>query len=491
MPSKLWRLSTLAALLVAAAAHADKQAPPPPAPPRPFALPQHQDVALDNGARITTVPYGAVPKATIELFIRGGASEDSAQQVWLSELMGTSLGEGTRSRPAAQLAQAAAAMGGDLDVTVEPDQITIAIEVLSEFAPRAIALVADVVRNPTFPPADVARVKSDLVRRLAIARTQPQQLAREQFAGALYPDHPFGRVLPTEAMLQGYTVDQVRDCYAARIGAARSHLYVAGRFDDAAVVKAARDALADWQRGPEPQPVKPAPAAQPAVRVVDRPGAVQSTLIIGLTVPTPKSDDYVPLLVTDALLGGSFGSRITSNIREQKGYTYSPFSAVRALEANASWSEQADVTTNVTGASLTEIVKEISRLRAEAPSADELRGIQSYLAGVFVLRNSTRQGIIRQLAFLETHQLTDDYLRNFAQRVWAIKPADVQRVATTYLDPKKMTIAVVGDRKQIDAQLTPWTEDGEPGTAKPGTAKPGTAKPGTAKPKTAPAPKTR
>ncbi|TMQ06185.1 MAG: insulinase family protein [Deltaproteobacteria bacterium] len=153
MPSKLWRLSTLAALLVAAAAHADKQAPPPPAPPRPFALPQHQDVALDNGARITTVPYGAVPKATIELFIRGGASEDSAQQVWLSELMGTSLGEGTRSRPAAQLAQAAAAMGGDLDVTVEPDQITIAIEVLSEFAPRAIALVADVVRNPTFPPA--------------------------------------------------------------------------------------------------------------------------------------------------------------------------------------------------------------------------------------------------------------------------------------------------------------------------------------------------
>jgi predicted Zn-dependent peptidase len=278
-------------------------------------------------------------------------------------------------------------------------------------------------------------------------------------------------------MLQGYTVEQVRDYYAAHVGASRSHLYVAGRFDDAAVQKAAREALSDWARGPEPQPVKVAPPAPAVVRVVDRPGAVQSTLIIGLAVATPRSEDYVPLLVTDALLGGAFGSRITSNIREQKGYTYSPFSAVRTPEANASWSEQADVTTNVTGASLTEIIKEISRLRSEPPPADELRGIQSYLAGIFVLRNSTRQGIIRQLNFLEKHQLSDDYLREFTQRVWAVKPADVQRIASTYLDPAKMTIVAVGDRKQIDAQLKPWTDAAKPGGAKPAADKPTPGKP--------------
>src|SRR5262249_43094918 len=150
-------------------------------------------------------------------------------------------------------------MGGDLQVNVEPDQTTIVLEVLSEFAPRAVALVADVARNPAFPPADVARLQTDLVRMLAIARTQPGQLARDQFGSALYPDHPYGPTLPTEAMLQGYTVDQVRAFYAAHVGAARSHLYVAGRFDDAAVQKAARDALADWARGPEHAPVKTAP----------------------------------------------------------------------------------------------------------------------------------------------------------------------------------------------------------------------------------------
>jgi zinc protease len=445
------------ALGLAAPARADQQTPPPPGPPRPFALPTHHDTALDNGARITTVAYGSVAKAAVELVIRGGNADETARETWLADLMGRSLGEGTRSRPAAQLAEEAAAMGGDLAINVEQDQTTIVLEVLSEFAPRAVALVADVARNPAFPPADVARVKADLVRTLAIARTDPQQLAREQFAGALYPDHPYGRTLPSEAMLQGYTVDQVRAFHAAHVGAARSHLYVAGRFDEAAVHKAARDALADWARGPEPVAVKVAPPAGPTVRVVDRPGAVQSTLIVGLSVVTPRSEDYVPLLVTDALLGGSFGSRITSNIREQKGYTYSPFSAVQSPEGNAAWAEQADVTTNVTGASLTEIFKEVARLRTEPPPADELRGIQSYLAGVFVLRNSTRGGIIRQLSFVEKHGLTDDYLRNFAQRVWAVTPADVQRIATTYLDPKKMTLAVVGDRKQIDSQLRPWT----------------------------------
>ncbi|HEX8106130.1 MAG TPA: pitrilysin family protein [Kofleriaceae bacterium] len=447
---------SIAAALAALPARADKQTPPPPAAPRPFPLPSHQDSAFDNGLKVTTVAYGSVAKAAVVLMIRGGNAEEDASQTWLANLMGRSLPEGTRSQTAAQLAEAAAAMGGDLEVGVEADQTTITLEVLSEFAPRAIALVAEVARNPAFPPADVARVQTDLVRQLAVLRTQPGQLAREQFSAALYPKHAYGRTMPTEALLKSYTVDQVRAFHAAHVGAARSHLYVAGRFDDAAVQKAARDALADWARGPEHAPVKVAPTVRAEVRVDDRPGAVQSTLIVGLRVVTPSSADYVPLLVTDALLGGSFGSRITSNIREQKGYTYSPFSAVQTPEGNAVWSEQADVTTNVTGASLTEIFKEVERLRAEPPTAEELRGIQSYLAGVFVLRNSTRQGIVRQLSFVEKHGLTEDYLRNFAHRVWAVTPADVRRIASTYLDPKKMTIVVVGDRTQIDEQVAPW-----------------------------------
>jgi predicted Zn-dependent peptidase len=240
----------VAATLLAAGAARAKEAPPPAAPPKPFTLPSHHDFELDNGAKVTLVPYGTVPKATITLMLRGGNAAESEQQVWLADMTARSLREGTKTKTAGQLAEAAAEMGGDLDASAQPEATVISIEVLSEFAPRAIALVADVARNPAFPADDVARVKADLLRQLAISRTQPGMLALEQFESALYPDHPFGRTFPTEAMLNGYTVDEVRDFYAKTIGAARAHLYVAGKFDSAAVEKAAREALGDWARGP-------------------------------------------------------------------------------------------------------------------------------------------------------------------------------------------------------------------------------------------------
>ena len=459
--------SLVASSAAVPSARADKQSPPPPAAPKTFVLPAHHDVTLDNGLKITTAAYGSVPKTAIVLVIRGGTSEETASETWLARLMTRSLAEGTRSQTAVQLAESAAAMGGSLQVNAGANAMTISLEVLAEFAPRAIALVADVARNPAFPPADVARVQTDLVRALAIARTEPSQLASEQFEGALYPNHPYGRSMPTEAQLKGYTVDQVRAFYAAHAGAARSHVYIAGQFDESSVQKAARGAFADWARGVEYKPIEPASPAPRAVRVLDRPKAVQSTMIVGLPVVAATSPDYVAMQVTDTLLGGFFGSRITSNIREQKGYTYSPFSSVDSLEGNSTWSEEADVTTKDTGASLTEIFKEVKRLRVEAPSGDELRSIQSYLAGVFVLRNSTRLGIITQLVFLERHGLTDDYLRDYTKRVWAVTPADIQRIASTYLDPSKMTIVVVGDRKQIDNQLKPWTANSRPGAPSP------------------------
>ena len=116
----------------------------------------------------------------------------------------------------------------------------------------------------------------------------------------------------------------------------------------------------------------------------------------------------------------------------------------------------ADVTTNVTGASIKEILFEIDRLRNEPPTADELRGIQNYLAGTFVLRNSSRAGIANQLAFLDLYGLSEDYLRNYVQSVYALTPADIQRMAKTYIDPAKLAIVVVGDRAKVAEQLKPY-----------------------------------
>jgi predicted Zn-dependent peptidase len=440
----------------AAALLAQKQAPPEPLPAKGFQVPAPKKLTLPNGLGVTLVPYGTVPKVTVRLSVRSGHIDETADQVWLSDLMGDYLTQGTATRTATQIAEAAARMGGSLDVSVGADRTEIGGDVLSEFAPEMVQLIADVVRNPKFPESELTRLKADRGRQLAIARTQPRPIATEKFVAVLYPNHPYGRLFPTPEKLQSYTLDQVRAFHAANFGAARSHLYVVGRFDEKALEAAIRSAFGDWKKGSDPVSNVPKPVSERAVYIIDRPKAVQSTVILGMPVPLPSSPDWIPLQVTNTLLGGFFSSRITANIREAKGYTYSPASTVSTRNHDAYWAEIADVTTAVTGPSLKEIFFEIDRLQKEAPPDKELQGIKNYMAGTFVLQNSSRPGILGQLAFVDLQGLPDDYLNRFVERVNAVTPADVQQQAQKALTDDKATIVIAGDRSVIEEQVKPY-----------------------------------
>ena len=446
----------VSSLLFAGTLAAQKQQPPAPGTPRPFTLPEVVGYSLPNGTEVRLVQYGNIPKVSVQLVVQTGNVDETAEQVWLADLVGDLMQQGTTTRSAQDIALAAARMGGSLDIGVGVNQVTIGGDVLSEFAGDMVGLVGDVATSPAFPAAELPRLKNDMLRQLSIARSQPQQLAVEKFRQVIYPEHGYGRVFPTEAAINGYTLEQARDFYNGNFGGARSTLYVVGRFDDAAVRQAAQNAFGSWRRGSDPSKVAVTPKSERAVYLIDRPGAVQSTILMGVPVITPADDDYLPLLVTNTLLGGYFSSRVTANIREAKGYTYSPFSQISSRLGSAYYAQQADVTTAVTGESLKEIFYEIDRLQKEPPSAPELQAVKNYLSGTFVLQNSSRGGIINQLAFLDLHGLSEDYLRTYVQRVNALTPADIQRMASEYVDTGNMTIVVVGDRATILDQITPY-----------------------------------
>jgi predicted Zn-dependent peptidase len=433
-----------------------KVAPPPGGTPKDFTLPTKRELTLPNGMRVTLVPFGAIPKATVSLAVRVGNVNEGPNEVWLADVTGDLMNEGTIARTAAEIAELTAGMGGSIGVSVGPDQTTIGGSVLAERAPEFVRLVADVVQHPRFPESELPRIVAARIRQVAIAKSQPQPLAQERFQQVIYGDHPYGRPYPTEEMLRDYTVEQIRAFHARNFGAARAHLYVAGIYDAAAVERAIRESFGGWAKGNPPVSNVPKPKTGRRLELIDRPGAVQSTLIVGLPVPDASNADYTALQVTDAILGGAFGSRITSNIREQKGYTYSPFSTITDHYGDAYWAEMADVTTNVTGASLKEIFYEIDRLRKEPPPRDELRGIQNNMAGIFTLRNASRGGLIGQLQFVDLHGLPDTYLTGYVKHVMAVTPADVQRIMRTYLRPENMAIVVVGDRKAIEDQVKPY-----------------------------------
>ena len=427
--------------------------PPRPGVPRDFMVPEPKRFTLANGLQVALVQWGTMPKVRVTLSMRTGNAFEQAEEVWLSDLTGDLLREGTTTRSAAQISEEAARMGGSLAVSVGGDSTTIGGDVLTEFGPQMVGLVADVAQHPVFPESELPRLKANMLRTLAVSLSQPQNLALQKFRAVLYGEHPYGRVFPTEAMVKGFTLDQVRGFYTQTYGAGRSRLYVVGRFDPGAVEASIRKSFGSWAKGADAAPPPPKPASTRAVHVIDRPGAPQSTVIMGVPTVDPANPDFIPLTVMDALLGGAFASRITRNIREDKGYTYSPSSEISVRYRDAYWAENADVTTSVTGPSIKEILAEIDRLQATPPAREELTGIQNYLAGTYVLQNSSRAGITNQLDYMDLHGLPPTYASNYVKQVYAVTPEQVAEMARKHLVDDNATIVIVGDRKVIEEQV--------------------------------------
>ena len=427
--------------------------PPKPGTPRDFKVPEPRRFTLDNGLQVALVQWGTMPKVRVTMRVRTGNAFEKADEVWLSDLTGDLMREGTSTREASRISEEAARMGGTLSVSVSEETTSITGDVLSECGRQMVELIADVVRNPKFPETELPRLKADLIRNLTVALSQPQQIAVQRFHAVMYGDQPAGRVFPTEAMVKAYTIEQVRRFYKETYGAGRSRLYVVGRFEEAPVEAAIRKAFSGWAKGPEVTPVIAKPSSSRAVHIIDRPGAPQSTIILGVPTVDPSHADFIPLTVMDTLLGGAFTSRITKNIREDKGYTYSPSSDVSVRYRDAYWAENADVTTTVTGPSIKEILAEIDRLQAEPPSASELTGVQNYLAGTYVLQNSSRNGITNQLAYMDLHGLPPTYASTYVKQVYAVTPQQVSEMAKKHLQDERALIVIVGDRKVIEEQL--------------------------------------
>jgi zinc protease len=442
--------------LIATPLLAQKETPPAPGTPKDFRLPPPKTVTLANGMKLTMVHYGTVPKVAVTLDLATGNIDESAAETQLSGLTADMLLEGTTTRSSADISRQAAEMGGNLGAGSGDDQVSLGGEVLSEYGVAFVGLLADVVLHPKFAEADVARLRSNEIRDNAIALSQPGQISRQKFRQMLFGDHPYARIFAPEAMMAGFTAAKVRAFHAKNYGARRAHLYVSGVFDAAKVERAVRAAFSKWAAG-APATVKPPTSVnRRQVELIDRPDAVQSSLRVGLPVADPSSPDWVRLNVTDAILGGSFGSRITSNIREDKGYTYSPFSFVASWPKTGLWLEVADVTTNVTGPSLKEIFYEVDRMRNQAPPEAELNGIKNNMVGIFTIQNSSRRGVIGQLQFVDEYGLGDSYLSNYVKNVLAVTPEQVQQTMIKYIDPSRMTITVVGDKKTVEPQLEPY-----------------------------------
>src|SRR5215467_11983400 len=247
-----------------------KQTPPAGGPPKPFNVPAHESYSLPNGMKVTLVPYGNLPKVTLSLVVRSGNLNEPADMPGLADLAGKLMKEGTTSKSSKQIAEEAAGMGGSVNITVGLDESDITTDVLSEFGPKAAALLADVAQHPLFPESELPRLKNDAERQLSISKSVPQSIALEKFRKILYGAHPYGTVFPTQESIEKTTVAEIKKYYGGNFAAARTHLYVAGKFDTAEVKKAIESGFGGWTKGAESATNVPKVKAQHVLDVTDR-----------------------------------------------------------------------------------------------------------------------------------------------------------------------------------------------------------------------------
>jgi zinc protease len=451
--------ASLAFLPAIAAAQGSQQ--PPIGEPRPFQLPQTRSFTLDNGLAVTFIPYGLAPTTRISVQVRVGNIDDG-DQTWLADLTGAMMEEGSAGRSKEELATAIAAMGGSVNVGIGWNASAVSTNVLSQYAADATALLASVLQQPDFDPAEFDRVRQNLIRNVDIQRAQPGAIATEAYYRILFGDsHPYGRTLPTEDQLRSYTMEDVQAFYADNFGAGRTRIYVAGRFNEDEMEAAIRAAFGDWARG-EPDMAQGAVARHgPIVQLIDRPGAPQTTLRLGFPVMAIGDEDAPAMTVMNALLGGSFTSRLTRNLREDKGYTYSPGSGTSWFMGGGVWTFNADVTAADTAAALRETFMEIGILQTETPLPQEADGIRSWLSGIFILQNASTGGVIGQLANRDLWGLPDDYLDSYVPNILAVSDADISLMARQYLPLEEMVLVLVGDLSLIgeDVRALPQLQD--------------------------------
>src|SRR5438034_3389901 len=435
---------------------------PPLAPERPVKWPKRTRARLSNGLEVILAEARSIPQVDGELFFRSGNAAVVDRAPGLAEMTATVARTATTKRASRQLEEDLRRIGADLSSSAGADISAIGFSGLAEFAEPLLELVNELAREAAFPVAEFERERRQKLEEVKMQRTEPGFLANERLRKVLFGAHPYAQVSPSEAQVAAYQREDLSAVYREFYTPENGALLLVGDFDANEMLPAAEKVFGKWSGKRPETPAAPAPANPRGRRVclVHVPGAVQTQILAGCHAITRKHPDWIKLGLTNSLYGGAFNSRLVMNIREDKGYTYSPRSGVSPLRQYGYFSVSAAVRNDVVAASLTEIFYEIDKLRSLPVPESELLDAQNYLTGVFSMGLATQSGLLSQISTLALNELPDDYLETYREKVRALKSEDVLTAARTYFDSANMQIVVVGDRKQIESQAELFSEVG-------------------------------
>lgn len=433
---------------------------PPLAPEREVIWPKRTKAKLSNGLQVILAESHSIPKFHGQLIFLSGNAAAADRAPSLAEMTATVVRTGTQKRASRQLEEDLRSIGADLSTEAGSDISVISFSGLSEFAEPLLNLVQELAREASFPEGEFERERRQKLEEVKLNRTQPSFLANERLRKVLFGAHPYALTSPSEAQVTAYKREDLQSVYREFYTPQNALLVLVGDFEPRELLKSIEKVFGSWS-GTKPASKTFAAPANPRGRrvyLVHVPGAVQTQILAGCHAITRKHPDWIKLGLTNTLYGGAFNSRLVMNIREDKGYTYSPRSAVNPLRQHGYFSISAAVRNEVVAAALTEMFYELDKLRSLPVPESELADAQNYLSGVFSLGLATQDGLLSQFSNVAQNELPDDYLETYRAKVRAVTSYELLATARKYFDSANLQIVLAGDRTQVESQAALFGE---------------------------------
>lgn len=450
-------------------------------------LPRPVETILPNGIHVMILEDHRFPLVTVQFDIDGsGALYEPANMPGLAGATARLLDQGTKTRTSQQIAEQIDSLGASLSASAPFGSGSTAVTAsgLSDTFEQWFALTADVLLHPTFPADELAQYQSRTKPALMQQRSQPNFLANQAMSRALYGTYPAAVVTPTPDSLDALTPAILADWHDKRYAPQNTILAISGDVHASALIPKLRMWLAEWDRSKAAVNFVPAPPAATKAKVylVDRPGSVQTTLLMGNLAIDRANPDYPALVVLNEILGASAASRLFLNLREEHGYTYGVYSNIVARKYVGPWTAGGDLRTEVTDGAMTEFLRELNRIRDEKVSEAELDPAKRSVVARFALSLESPQQLIGYAITRKAYNFPADYWDKYPGQITAITAEDVQRVARKYIDPATMQVVAVGDASKIKTILEKYGSvemvdaagsAGETGAARTGFSLPG------------------
>jgi len=420
------------------------------APPRRLTVPKSAERTLSNGLTVIAIRRSAVPLVEVRLRVPMGLARLNHTHVARSSLLSQTLFSGTSTMSTVDIAAELQVVGGGLGAGVDPDRLLVSGNALVGGLDRVLGILSEVLTDATYPSNEVATERERLADRIHVAQSQPAHLARAALLKRRYGTHPYALQTPGVPQVRAVTAGALRTLHAERLHPAGAALVIVGDLPAEKALDAAEKALSTWDGGGKDVVQPAAPTAVPGpLLVVDRPGSVQSSIRMVLPAVGREHPDHAALQLANLVFGGYFSSRWVENIREDKGYTYSPHSSLEHSQAGSVVVLATDVATAVTAPALVETLYEMGRVATLPPGEAELEQARQYALGTLQLGISTQAGLAALASTYSGFGLRLDYLVGHAGRLAAATRDEVAAAAAKYLAPGRAVSVVLGDASKV------------------------------------------